>query len=187
MLLPSSLPGLHKVERWLQEFLDISCVCSKKHPSALSPTTFTVGLCCFHDFLYLLHSYLFVHFHLTFYLTLQITILATVTAKPKMCLQENLVDCADCGGLSLPFFSLTFSSLSAVSCPVTASFSYYVILRYFWSFLLLHAYLLWDTLMVRQPLMEDDLRWKKLLKEDNIWWKVIFYVRWPSKEDDFKW
>ena len=27
------------------------------------------------------------------------TILAIGPGKPKMCLQENLVDCADCGGL----------------------------------------------------------------------------------------
>ena len=27
------------------------------------------------------------------------TILASAAGKPKMCLQENLVDCADCGGL----------------------------------------------------------------------------------------
>ena len=26
-------------------------------------------------------------------------ILAIVPGKPKMCLQENLVDCTDCGGL----------------------------------------------------------------------------------------
>ena len=31
------------------------------------------------------------------------TILAIVPGKTKMCLQENLVDCADCGGLS-PYF-----------------------------------------------------------------------------------
>ena len=29
-------------------------------------------------------------------------ILGFVPGKPKMCLQENLVDCADCGGLDLP-------------------------------------------------------------------------------------
>ena len=27
------------------------------------------------------------------------TVLAIVPCKPNMCLQENLVDCADCGGL----------------------------------------------------------------------------------------
>ena len=27
-------------------------------------------------------------------------VLAVVPGKPKMCLQENLVDCADCGGLA---------------------------------------------------------------------------------------
>ena len=27
------------------------------------------------------------------------TILAIVPGKPKMCLQDNLVDCADCGGV----------------------------------------------------------------------------------------
>ena len=36
-----------------------------------------------------------------YHLTLQMTILAIVPGKPKMCLQENLVDCADCGGLAL--------------------------------------------------------------------------------------
>ena len=33
--------------------------------------------------------------------SLQITILTIVPGKPKMCLQESLVDCADCGGLNL--------------------------------------------------------------------------------------
>ena len=36
-----------------------------------------------------------------YHLTLKMTILAIVPGKPKMCLQENLVDCADCGGLLL--------------------------------------------------------------------------------------
>ena len=35
-----------------------------------------------------------------YHLTLQITILGIAPDKPIMCLQENLVDCADCGGLS---------------------------------------------------------------------------------------
>ena len=29
------------------------------------------------------------------------TTMAIVPGKPKMCLQENLVDCVDCGGLSV--------------------------------------------------------------------------------------
>ena len=32
-------------------------------------------------------------------LTLKMTIFAIVLGKSKMCLQENLADCADCGGL----------------------------------------------------------------------------------------
>ena len=55
--------------------------------------------CCFHAFLHIFHSYLSVYFHLLYHLTLQMTILAIVPGKPKMCLQENLVDCADCEGL----------------------------------------------------------------------------------------
>ena len=35
--------------------------------------------------------------------TIQIVFLAIVLGNPKMCLQENLVDCADCGGLGLVF------------------------------------------------------------------------------------
>ena len=91
--------GLHKVKWCLQEFFDFKCACGKKHPSALSHATFRARLCCFYAFLYLLHSYLSVYFHQMYHLTLQITILAIVPGKPKMCLQENLVDCADCGGL----------------------------------------------------------------------------------------
>ena len=34
-----------------------------------------------------------------YHLTLKMTILAIVPGKPKMCLQEILVDCADCGGV----------------------------------------------------------------------------------------
>ena len=38
------------------------------------------------------------------------TILALVPVKSKMCLQENLVDCADCGGLirNLTDFALKY-------------------------------------------------------------------------------
>ena len=39
-------------------------------------------------------------------LTLQITLLAIVPGKQKMCLQENLGDCADCGGLHTPYSGL---------------------------------------------------------------------------------
>ena len=40
---------------------------AKKHPSDLSHATFSVGLCCFHAFLYLLHSYLSgYYFHLMY-------------------------------------------------------------------------------------------------------------------------
>ena len=34
-----------------------------------------------------------------YHLTLQMTVLAIVPGKQNMCLQENLVDYADCGGL----------------------------------------------------------------------------------------
>ena len=87
--------------KWcLQEFFDFKCACGKKHPSALSHATFSVRLCCFYAFLYLLHSYLSVYFHVMNHLTLQMTILANVPGISKVCLQENLVDCADCGGLA---------------------------------------------------------------------------------------
>ena len=36
-------------------------------------------------------------------LTLKMTIFAIVLGKSKMCLQENLADCADCGGLMVVF------------------------------------------------------------------------------------
>ena len=47
------------------------------------------------------------------------TILAIVPGKPKMCLQENLVDCTDCGGLPfstiwyhlLPFGNIQYHSI----------------------------------------------------------------------------
>ena len=93
--------GLHKVKWCLQEFFDFLCACDKKHPSALFHATFSVRLCCFHAFLYLLYSYLSVYFRLMYHLTLQITILGIAPDKPIMCLQENLVDCADCGGLPI--------------------------------------------------------------------------------------
>ena len=35
-----------------------------------------------------------------YYFTLYITFLALVPGKSMMCLQENLVDCTDCGGLA---------------------------------------------------------------------------------------
>ena len=35
------------------------------------------------------------------------TILAIVPGKPKMGLQENLVDCADCGGLFFDIIGMT--------------------------------------------------------------------------------
>ena len=71
----------------------------QKNPSALSYATFSVRLCCLHAFLYLLRSYLSLYIHPMYHLTLQIPILAIAPGKPKMCLQENLVNCADCGGL----------------------------------------------------------------------------------------
>ena len=61
---------------------------------------FSVRVCGFHAFLYLLHSYLSIYFHLMYHLTLQITILAIVPGISKVCLQENLVGCADYGGLT---------------------------------------------------------------------------------------
>ena len=86
--------------KWcLQEFFHFICACDKNHPSALSQATFSVRLCYFHASLCLLHSYLSLYFHLMYYLTLQMTILVIVPGKLKLCLQENLVDCADCGGL----------------------------------------------------------------------------------------
>ena len=78
--------GLHKVKRCLQEFFDLLCACGKKHPSALSHATFSVRLCCFLAFLYLIHSYLSVHFQLMYHSSPQMTILAIVPGKPKMCL-----------------------------------------------------------------------------------------------------
>ena len=92
-------PGLHKVNQCLQECFDFVCACSKKHPSALSHATFSVRLWCFHAFLYFLNSYLSDYYNIMYYLTLQMTILAIVPGKTKMCLQENLVDCTNCGGL----------------------------------------------------------------------------------------
>merc|ERR1719209_1728590 len=91
--------GLHKLKRCLQESFDFLRACGKNHPSALSQCSFNVRFCCFHAFLYPLHSFLSAYFHLMHHLTLQMTILDIVPGKPKMCLQENLVDCADCGGL----------------------------------------------------------------------------------------
>ena len=72
--------------------------CGKKHTSALSHATFSLRLCCFLASLYLINSYLSVHFQLMYHLSLQMPILAILPGKPKMCLQEILVDCADCGG-----------------------------------------------------------------------------------------
>ena len=80
--------------------------------SVPSHATLSVRLCCFHGFLYLLHSYLSGYFHLMHHLTLQMTILAIVPGISKVCLQENLVDCADCGGLGLK--SLGFKSKDKV-------------------------------------------------------------------------
>ena len=34
-----------------------------------------------------------------YHLTVQVTILAVLQGKPKLCLQENLVVRADCGGM----------------------------------------------------------------------------------------
>ena len=42
------------------------------------------------------------------HLTLQMTILAIVPGKPKTCLQENVVDCADCGDLNIFIFQVIF-------------------------------------------------------------------------------
>ena len=92
--------GLHKVKRCLQEFYEFSCACGKKKQSALSHATFIVRFRYSHAFLYLLHLNLFVYFHLMYCLTLQMAILREVPGNPKMCLQENLVDCTDCGGLA---------------------------------------------------------------------------------------
>ena len=91
--------GLHKVKQCLQEFFDFVCACGKTNPSALCYATFNTRLCCFHAFMYHLHSYLSIYFHLMYHLTLKMTVLAIVPGKQNSCLQENLVDCADCGGL----------------------------------------------------------------------------------------
>ena len=85
-------PGLHKVKRYLQEFLGFFCACCKKHPSALFHATFCVRFCFLNAFLYLFHSYISVYLYLMYHLTLRMTILAIVPGKPIMCLQENRLD-----------------------------------------------------------------------------------------------
>ena len=50
-------------------------------------------------FILFFHSDLSVYSHLMYHLTLKMTVLAIVPGKQNSCLQENLVDCADCGGL----------------------------------------------------------------------------------------
>ena len=44
------------------------------------------------------------------HLILQMSILAIVSGISKVCLQENLVDCADCGGLAFGVIFLVRSS-----------------------------------------------------------------------------
>ena len=41
-------------------------------------------------------------------------ILAIVPGKPKMCLQENLADCADCGGLKIIYLKRNLYDLLEV-------------------------------------------------------------------------
>ena len=122
------LAGLHKVKRCLQEFFDFLCACSKKHRSALSHATFKVRIYCFHTCLYLLHSYSSVYFPLMYNSTLQMTILTIVSGKPKMCLQQNLVDCADFGGLTT--WNALQSYLNTLGTFLTETF-----LKNSWNFL----------------------------------------------------
>ena len=67
--------GLQKVKRCLQEFFTLLCAYIKKRPLALSHATFSVRLCFFHAFMYLLHSSLSVYFHLMYHLILQMNLL----------------------------------------------------------------------------------------------------------------
>ena len=56
-----------------------------------------------------IHIYLFTS--ILCIISLQMTILALVPVKSKMCLQENLVDCADCGGLQLWLIMTNYDKL----------------------------------------------------------------------------
>ena len=90
--------GLHKVKWCLQEFFNFSCACGKKHPSAFFYANFTLfSLPNLFRIICLLQSN--VSFNTSN--TIQIVFLAIVPGKLKMCLQENLVDCADCGCLHI--------------------------------------------------------------------------------------
>ena len=108
--------GLHKVKWCLQEFFNFLCACGIKTPYGLVICHFLCKTFLFPCFLCLLYPYISVYLHLMYDLTLQMTFLAIVPGKPNMCLQENLVDCADCGGLlfvsmqNAKLFVATFSN-----------------------------------------------------------------------------
>ena len=65
-----------------------------------------------------------------YHLTIQMTPLYILPGKQKMCLQENLVDCTDCGGLieviKIEFIKIEVIKIEVIKIDVIKEFNFTV-------------------------------------------------------------